>query len=624
MIKEIIKPIYNDAEEYQKLDFIIFKKITITDSKLIKDYNHKGLNFYVLLCTNSSKNFRFNYITTKEFELNQQINGYSLLFPKHEEDSSIDFEIIKNDFGEKYLHFKKSKKSITLNPKHIFQKKVEKDKEFYYKNINYCHTKRIAIDRELWFKKELKSRYNDTNYSKKIIKELLNKAIIDSRLEKVMKTQFFISKNNSFMYQNTHCILLTNGGTGKSSILGILGRKLDTTSNAGVFGYYSTQNNKWNTGIVEQTEKSLIIDEINELINKQTSRNDGILNTLNTPLENGEYSYGKAGGKDIKFANQFIFLANISPTFTFENFISGVANNPQTIGRRFAYLIYDDTMKFINGDTRTKDGIKFINIVSEFLTFIYNYLLIQKKYSYKLIREKKDLDKIQESYMLKLKTKIKEIEQPNTKQFFISYLGNESIGTRLRFMALKIVLFDELNNLVKMEINRDMDLSNINNKLPIIYEDLLKDIELSIDNVIKHQSNVTIVNTCDILKHREIEKNLGKRNKDLLEVLYENKSKFINNKLNYENIQNKELIKKHIYEIKKYSSYDRQNQQLNKYGITIVFNSQINDIQFIITNTFIFESNTKYFLKEDDEKLKLKSKTTKDKNDIDTIDIIDN
>ena len=169
---------------------------------------------------------------------------------------------------------------------------------------------------------------------KKVLNKLLNKALIDHRLINILKTQFFLpnnlNPNKNAMHKQTHSIILTNGGTGKSSVLGIMGTNLDNSSNAGIFGYYSTNTDKWNSGVITQTSNSIIIDEINELIN--TSKNgDGILRTMNKPLENGSYTTGKAGGRSVYFGNQFCILGNIDEAFNFENFMLGNPLNSLTL-----------------------------------------------------------------------------------------------------------------------------------------------------------------------------------------------------------------------------------------------------------------------------------------------------
>ncbi len=570
---------------YQDFDYIIERQITVEDTPKVKDYSKQGLYFYII--KNSEQKFRFAHITTRYHLEGEVLHGKALHFRKTPNlDRQINYEIKKDLFGEDYIRFSDRNKAVhNILPKEIFFKEKKTEKGSVFLNQHRIHTKKVTCDKQLWFIGELR-KTRVSNHKKRIMKELLNGAELDVRIEKVIKSQLFVFRENTDMYQNDHSIVLTQGGTGKSSILGILGKNLDNTSNAGIYGYYSVKTDTWNSGIVSQTNRPILVDECNEIINSMTSKQEGILNTLNKPLENGTYSYGKAGGRTIRFCNKFIFLGNISSDFHFENFITGLALNPLTIGRRFGYIIYDDKLHFVQGGKRPLEPSQYISTITEFLSFSYEYFSKVRHLDQKLFISHRT-KKIINDAIPRLTNKTRNLELEGTRNFLSSFIKS-SLQNRLPCMAFKLAIFENINDLIKTEDIQRFQSSKIADQFHPILEHLILDIETSIENIVQHQDNLEIQDTDSRLLHNEYS-NLSKYQQELIKkiaIIYNsNKSVY-----GWTEIPDKGNLKYYVKNLKNRTGYpQKQSQILQRYGLGIYLDESKDGIYFRVTNHHAFK-----------------------------------
>ena len=509
------------TKKYDKFIFKIEQEITVKESRYILDFNLKNVRFYII--HNQTNNFRFLYITTKKLFLNTEILGKTLFFIKHSFDEPFYFRIKKDLFNQEILNYNQKKEinnQLFFIPNDILIKEIYKPdedkprKEYVTKNT--FHKTRIVIDNHLWFNDELK-KFKLKNIQNKLLKKILAGAKIDNRIKKVLITEFFeipqifdLENNVSvdYMKNQSHTIILTQGSTGKSSILGMLSNELTTTSDAGMFGYYDVVNGNWINGEVSKTTKSIFVDEVNELIKSNIKKGNSILNTLNTPLENGKYVYGKAGGRKIFFGNQFIFSGNIEENFHFEMFVNGLATNQSTLGRRFCYIIYDDKLEFKNGNNR--DITKFNGVIEPIKKFLSNlllYYLKNKNFLDKNVNNNKVLNQIRVKYYREFEKILNDIEHINTKQFLSSFI-QYSLTNRLPIMALKLSLFNYLDKFLELKDISKFQSSILMDRLYIEYEDLLKDLIISFKNILTHQQIYSIQDNKNELLINQLNKSL--------------------------------------------------------------------------------------------------------------------
>lgn len=589
------KPIINKKKvnsliiklKYEDLDYIVEKQIGVDMSLDMLDLTQRKYFAYILY--NREHKIRFSYISTRYLLLGSTIKGKSISFISMDLKNRVNLKDYFDMFGKPMVTYSDKKTEFSFIPMDVFMQKVKTGETTFYKNKYKIHDKKICFDKNLWFIGELKAGKCES-FKKKFWKLVLNNAQIDDRVKRVVISQLFILEGNELQDMNTHSILLTQGSTGKSSVIGILGKRLDTTSNSGIYGYYSTGKDVWNSGVVSQTKDSIILDEVNELISKNvhSSRSDNIFSNINTPLEEGSFSYGKAGGRSIEFGNQFIFMGNISFNFHFENFLIGVMTNNETAGRRFAYLLYDDNVKFINGGRRIKKQTEYIHLLKEYVSFIFEYC-IHKRNFLKFFNNSSVLD-LEQKYKKKLKQLIKgKIVHENTLKF-LDYFVEKSISTRLKAFALKLAIFEYIDELLNCPSLDKFLFSKINNRFLIEYELLLKDIELSITNIIEHQDK-GLINDKHIEITGSVFENFSKNIKNISTLVYKNldcfepKSKI----LYYDNIKIKGNLRYLISDLKKNkTSLLKLNKELNCLGITIIELGS-NQYGFRILNQVMFE-----------------------------------
>ncbi len=603
--KKSIKNKDNKEVGFQYQDFIyqIEKELTVEDSKYLMDYNLKGYRFYVI--HNLTNHFRILFFTNEKLKIDTQIDGRELFFRKinnalHKDDTKVYIIEKINEFGNKYIDVSESPVEDSSNPIYTYwlhytetfdpNNNEIKLRKIHKKNM---HETRIAVKRNMWYKEELLN-LNIKDIPKKIQKDIYNKAIVDSRITKLLKTEFFTidqyrdeekGKSQEYMMHNSHAIGLTQGSTGKSSILCSLGNDLHTTTDAGMFGYMDVTAGSWRAGEVSKTKDAIIVDEINEIIKQTAKKGETVLDILNTPLENGRYSYGKAGGMKLSFGNQFIFLGNISDEFHFENFVNGLAGNQSTLGRRFAYIIYDDKLVFKNGDYR--DIVKHIRKIKPLKAFLSDILLFylkKKKFQDKKVRQNKLVLNMIEKHKKQFKNLIHGMEHPNTKLFFDAYVSH-SLENRLPLMALKLTIFDNANMYLEEKNFYEIDNRVFWRQFYKNLENLFKDIEVMLQNVISHQEVGTIADESSNKLANKI-LSLNKSQRLLMVSICDNISKFDGIRLNYEDIENKTLLKDIRNKIVN-KNQTKHYDELTNFGIH--YKKENKDLYFLITNKFKFQ-----------------------------------
>ena len=610
------KKLYSiNGVKFQKYIYMVEKELSVEDSKPIMDYNLKGYRFYVI--HNRTNHLRFLYVTTKKLKIDTILNGKGLLFRKintklTNDETIIYLQIYKNNLNNEMINIVQNNKDndcIPLLSFQLFYKEVYEPNSQTMKitkiHKNNLHDTRIVIDKDMWFIEELKN-LGIKDLPKKMLKDLLNKAVIDNRLKKTLITELFIIEqyrdeedrvSQEFMMNNSHSIVLTQGSTGKSSILCTIGNDLHTTTDAGMFGYMDVTASSWRAGEVSKTTDAIIIDEINEIIKKNVKKGESVLDILNTPLENGRYNYGKAGGMKIQFGNQFNFLGNISDEFHFENFVNGLSGNQSTMGRRFAYIIYDDKLTFKNGDYR--DIVKHLHKIKpfkEYLSYILTYFLKQKRFQDKKVRINKKLQSTIGIYQKRYKTIIENMEHPNTKQFFTSFT-NHSLENRVPTMALKLTIFKFCNQFAKVNQFGDMDLRLFWNNFYTEFENILQDNEQSLINIVSHQKTGTIIDETKNKSFYGLER-LNKIQRLILLMIVKNVDKVKGIKLNYDDIRDKSLLR----DLKNRVVNKNQTKSVDELkGFGVHFKIEKKNFYFIITNQFKFKEMTDTILSNKDK-----------------------
>lgn len=605
----------NSNTHYKSLNYRIEKQITVEDNSDINELSKQG--FYLYIIYNTIHKYRFAMLSTNYYPINKQFLGSQLNFYNISKlSSSVEVKIISDAITGNFLEIIKtpkknisnqanleledkinselkiSQENIRITPQKYFMKHKKTEKGSWYDNLYKISTARIVTEKNRWF---LPFMYKNSNKIKTILKKTLYPNIeLDNRIEKALISELYKMPSNEFMHCNTHMIILTQGKTGKSSILGMQGKNLDNTSNAGLYGYYNT-NHGWNAGIVEQTDNTILIDEINEIINTQKTSYDNIMNTINKPLENGMYYYGKAGGKAVTFKNQFIFMGNISSDFNFENFINGIATNVETIGRRFAYIIYDDKAKFKINYSKpysNKNTENIIDTISEGLSFKLKEILLELKFQENYFYSKK-CQNIIKDWTSKIFKIINRIEVPNTKKFMISYITG-SLDNRLKMLALELTIFKMSHvffALTYKKTNRSLIIDDFYKQLDL----LCQDIHISFKNIADHLEN-------SIIEHLNIAerdfKALDKTYQMVFEKICLNEQKFIQNRLYYTNINNKERLKYFIRDLKLRSNLASVNNKLNGIGLGIYYDANLKDYFFSIIRKPTYDKYKEIILKE--------------------------
>ncbi len=624
------------TDKYSQFIFKIEKKLSVLDSEYMKHLSLNKVNVYVIRDTH--QNFGFLYLTSKFLNEGSQVFGSSLNFFKHTHSNRCKVKLEKDRLKQEcvnYINVKKEeneknleKNEIIFFPCQLYEKynpKTEKP----LKNPLKIHIRRLCFDNELWFMDLITTKKEYHINKQKIKSTLLKDTKISKEIEKILISMLFIQKDNMYIQQETHNFVFTQGGTGKSSILGVLGHNLDTTSNAGMFGYFNVKNNSWISGEVEKTDSPLIVDEINEIMKK----GDYVLETLNKPLDNGSYYYGKAGSRNIEFGNIFMFLANISTETHFEHIISAIAMNPETIGRRFCYFVYNDKLDFQQGfQIRPKKIPQNILVFREYYSYIFRYFLdIRKLNSFK---ENKTFKKLVSQTKEKIENLLKGCEFENTRKFFKEYV--KSLNERVPFMAYKLAIFELTEKLVVYENNFDkipksLIINEVLNQVNGLFDDILE----NVSNLINHQKEYATIHQnqskSNLGSNLQVIKELQNQSKyatNCVKIICQNYDKFYQNKLSTENLIGSKEEKEKFRLFKRNLKRDKlkQNKQLQNFGIKAIWtDNKENNIFFTIINQVIFNKYLNYFceLETTIDMEEIKKETPKQEKKVDEIDEID-
>lgn len=590
------------SHSYQDYEYEIEKQLSVEEHKAIKDWSLRGYYYYVIF--SYEHKFRFVLATRGKYPQGRKYLGKQLKFipidPYANKDANgnptnrIFFSTHTGSRGEEYVDITQGVDGSSFASLFLKVKK-KSDGTYEVTNKHMIHDKKIAVDRKDWFLHEIKKK-NISNLSKKIIKDIVKDTRIDPRMMKILKTQFFEEEENDYMHVNSHAFVLTQGGTGKSSTLGVNGIVKQKNSDAGIFGYFNTSANAWISGAVSQTQKTIVIDEINEILNSTTAKGEDFITSINSALENGTYSYGKAGGRQITFGNQFIICGNISESFNFESFIQGIATNTETFGRRIAYFIYDNNLVFEKGSKRrpTKQSFE-AKLVSAYCSYIWRFFVEKKKFIEKTFNKQRIVE-IEKKYTSEIK-KMCDIDEfqdnEGTKKFMDSFLGT-SLGSRLKNMALKLAIFNNLNDFIECQNLNDERHQKVYESFALEYELLCEDLRISIKNIIKDFQFATKVD----YTHATLEKNhksLSKAEKLVLDKIFENDIYFDKRILKYDDMKNVESMKYTIRNWKRGIGTRKNFKNISYFGVLPVVRGD--SIQFVIQNPTQYEKSRDLFSK---------------------------
>jgi len=593
---------------YKQFQYRIEKKITVEDFFKIKDYAKFGVYIYII--HDVQDNNRFIYLSSKHYEENIKINPESFKFQK------------VSDFKENiYLKFKISKFGV------LFFKTIQKKTNF---DINFndivmgtsgkkifkkykVHNKKIALDNPDWYLEFIKDK-NCTSHKKKTYQLLLYNNKYNPEIIYNTISSFFILENSDYQKFNDHAMVLDEGKTGKSSIIGYMGEKIDNISIAGLYGSSDGKAGKFKGGIITETKKSILIDEINELMKNQ--KGEKILSVLNSLLENGTYNYRKQHGQKIKAGNLFYFMGNISPEINFPIILTGVFGNIETIGRRIGIITYNNQLKgFEKGNIRPETPDKYLIAISIFMSNIFNHILINTKYIKKLYRHAKYLE-LSKKYEKEISLMSQDLECPITLSFFKSHKGAiDRVITR----GLKIWIFNNLDEF----INNNFEYNNHS-----LYEILLESEKHLTQNLINLRNIKEHIKDYNILD-KTIERNkntfnfLNKSQKKLLKFFWLNINIITKKGIPINDLNNRNEIKSVLQDFKRQGISKPIKEILLTYGLNITIQSE--DIMFRIINIKAFENKIEGVFELSDDKSINLNKVAKNwnKENIDEIDLGD-
>lgn len=493
---------------YKNFDYRIEIKLTVQDHAIMKDFAQKGCYIYVI--HDNIDNNRFFFISTKHYEKNTKINSEMFELKKiASQKESIHLRKNISTFGEAFFTLAESKSDINIL---ISKFNTGKKGDQIFKKYK-VHTKKIALDNPDWFLSIINS-YSCISHRKKFDKESLVKNKYNDEIYNHYISSKFILKDRKFQKFNDHIICLDQGKTGKSSMISYGSEKADNISIAGLYGSSNGKSGKFEGGLVTLTEKAIILDEINELI--EDKKTDKILSILNTILENGEYNYVKQFSAKIQASNQFIFLGNISNLFNFALFLEGAVGNTETIGRRIGLITYNNNLEgFEKGNLREPKPSKYLNAISLYMSEVLNKIIHEPKFLIKLYSHTK-----YKNLSTYYKSKLSQIERQSENDTIIQFIKShkESID-RAFFRALKLHIYYNLDNFIKGdEFYNNHTLSKV---LDITITILDTNIH-NLKNIVDHVNNSEIVSKKD---------KINKENFEKLPMSYQNLIKFVNDNI---------------------------------------------------------------------------------------------
>lgn len=584
-------------------NYSVVEIITANESDYVKDlYQEHSLKAYIIESDDTIK-MKFAFISTRTYSVGQRLLGLSLIFNNTTSNSDTVYLRGLNYFSDvsSYIEqnlriygFKISpieKSTIKLNFKDIF---FRQNKEALYYNKYKLHTKYIVTQNPNWDLQYLKTTQRKS-HKRFLLKKCNSGAIdMDERIVQSFISQLFILENNDRMSIIDHSIIITQGGVGKSTILGYLGEPLSNLSEAGLFGYNNTAKNVWVTGKVQQTKKSLIIDEVNELFSKSEHKGF-LLAMMNNTLEQGRFNVAKAGGRDIKFCNQFFLCGNMTDKFNFEQFVEQGFSNPKTVGRRFGILIYDNKLKFQAGTY--KGFIENKTIVSAYSNLLSNILL-------HFLHKRKFLDDLSNNKTKNIWEKLKihidkvcnglqDIKAINTIWFLQEYRKS---NCRVGLLALKLAIFELCDDIIAhIQSGKNLDQypkNKISDEYYKQFNRIVVQLSHSVTNIYNHLNSLDMeaLHIQEEIRHFS---NLNKHMKLFVLKIFSHKSIEIfnkNRKLDYNNLENVGDLKYFRKDILKYpNTIIKHNRILQNYGLCLSISN--NDLTLVISNMYLYNKS---------------------------------
>lgn len=594
---------------YKKFIYRIEKKLSVEDYFKIKDYAKLGVYLYII--HDNIDNNRFLYLSSKHYEENTKLNPETFKFNSIVGfNESIHLRFCSSKFGVKFFKLSKEKANLSLMLKEVITSKSKTQKIFKKFKV---HTKKIVLDNPDWYLEFLLNK-NCKSHKKKVYQLLLANNKYNPEIIYNSISMFFKLQNPDYQKFNDHTIVLDEGKTGKSSLIGYMGEKIDNISIAGLYGSSDGKNGKFRGGIVTTTKKGILIDEINELIKNQ--KNEKILSVLNSLLENGTYNYRKQFGQKIRAGNLFFFMGNISEELNFPLILAGTFGNVETIGRRIGIITYNDQLNgFEKGNIRAEKPNPYLLAISIFMSNIFNSIIENPKYVKKLYVHKEYL-KLEKYYNKEISKMISTIEEPITKNFFKSH---KSSIDRITTRGLKIWIFNNINKFIIGEKEYN------NHTIFEILEETKKHLEqnlINLRNISEHIKDYSITNKIQEINTWKF-KTLTKTYQKLLKFFWLNKSIITQKGINIttSKLTGKTELKFILQNYKRQGIPNKHKNFLLEYGLNI--SEQNNNITFRIINIKAFESKIEgVFTINDTKDIKAKKVAKKwNKENIEELDL---
>ena len=548
----------------------------------MKDYAKQGVYMYII--HDIIDNNRFLYFSSRHYEEHTKILPDSFrLEPIPSGAESIHLRIKKSRFGIKFFRIMREKGDFSIIFNEIIYGKGKENQLFKkYKT----HNKKIALDNPDWYLEHILSK-NIQSHKKKVLRLLLCDNKYNEQIVKHTISTLFLLYNSDYQKFNCHSIVLDEGKTGKSSLIGYFGEKVDNISVAGLYGSSDSLRGKFKGGLVTTTKKAILIDEVNELA--KNNKGDKILSVLNSILENGSYNYQKQFGQKITSASQFFFLGNLADGFNFPVFLLGTFGNVETLGRRIGIITYNNNLGgFEQGNIRSQNINPYLEAVSIFCSNLYNDILCNPKFIQKLYKHKyyRHLSQLYKAKVMEMTTTM---ECDITRQFFRSH--SVSID-RIIGRALKLWIFENLDKFIRNEKQYD------NHSLYEILCEAKNQIDvnlINLENIRQHIKDFNISDKKEEFNQLEFD-NLKKSEQQMIKTFYENRNIIDVKGTPYNSLKDRSDIRMTIKNFKKLGISQKILSLLQSYGLTL--SSDNNEIYFKIINKKIFENKTKGLFKE--------------------------
>ena len=560
---------------YKSLTYIIEKKITVEDNPKVKDYI-KDIGIYVYVLFDMQDKNRFFFFSCQNFAEGTKIHPETFkIFKISSEKDSIHLIKKKAKFNEPYFRLSKNKGEHTIILSDVIFPKNKDGKSW---NKYKAHTKKIFLDYPDWYIEHLKIA-GCKSIRKKFEREILSGNQYSPEILEHFISTLFILRNEELQRLNDSALVLTEGMTGKSSIIAYMSEKADDISMAGLYGSSDGTRGHFREGLVGQTKSAIIVDELNELI--EHKKGEKVLSVLNTILENGRYHYRKQFSAVIKSQNQFILMGNLTSSVNLATILEGTVSNLATIGRRFGVVTYNLNLSgFTKGGHRPLNPTTFMRAVSIFLTNIFNHILYETKFLDKILAHK-EFAKLEANYKVEIGKLSVRVENETVLNFLKSH---QEAGLRILTRGLKNFLYFNLDNF-------------LSEKMPIWYgqytfEAIRYANLVAQRNIINLQNVVEHVNDYQMSSRRPAMnltrfQDLKETHKRILKVFWVNKDNANIREVELKTLKEISIIDRVSYNLRKKTyTPDFINSTLRNYGCRIFVRN--NEIYFSIMNKKVF------------------------------------